>query len=62
MALTIFSYNGVAWKFKSPGALRHDGSWEHIVRSENCELYDIVGSRRGSEEVLGTTFCLVEQA
>ena len=33
-----------------------------LVRSVKRVLYDILGSRRVNEEVLGTTLCLIEQA
>ena len=59
---TIFAHKGVTWKFNTPGATHHGGSWERLVRSVKRVLYDILGSRRVTEEVLGTTLCLVEQA
>ena len=62
MAPTIFAHKGVTWKFNSPGAPHHGGSWERLVRSVKRVLHDILGSRRVTEEVLGTTLCLVEQA
>ena len=62
MAPTIFAHKGVIWKFNPPGAPHHGGSWERLVRSVKRVLYDILGSRRVTEEVLGTTLCLVEQA
>ena len=62
MAPTIFAHKSVAWRFNPPGAPHHGGSWEHLVRSVMRVLYDILGSRRITEEVLGTTLCLVEQA
>ena len=62
MAPTIFAHKGVTWKFNPPGAPHHCGSWERLVRSVKRVLYDILGSRRVTEEVLGTTLCLVEQA
>ena len=62
MAPTIFSHKGVVWKFDPPGAPYHGGSWERLFRSVKHVLYDILGSRRVTEEVLGTTLCLVEQA
>ena len=40
----------------------HGGSWKRLVRSVERVLYDILGSRRVTEEVLGRTLCLVEQA
>ena len=62
MAPTIFAHKDVAWKFNPPGALHHGGSWERLVRSVKRVLYDILGSRRVTEDVLGTTLCSVEQA
>ena len=62
MAPTIFAHKSVSWKFNPPGAPHHGGSWERFVRSVNRVLYDILGSRRLTKEVLGTTLCLVEQA
>ena len=56
MAPTIFAHKGVALKLKPLGAPHHGG------RIPKCVLYDIRGSRRVTEEVLGTTLCLVEQA
>ena len=57
MAPTIFPQKGVTWKFNPPGAPHHGGSWERLVRSVKRVLYDIIGSRRVTEEVLGTTLC-----
>ena len=62
MAPTIFAHKGVTWKFNPPGAPHHGGSWERLIRSVKRVLNDILGSRRVTEEVLGTTLCLVEQA
>ena len=61
MAPNFFAHKGVTWKFNPPGAPHHGGSWERLVRSVKRVLYDILGSRRVTEEVLGTTLCLVEQ-
>ena len=57
-----FAHKGVAWKFNPPGSPHHGGSWERLFRSVKRVLYDILGSRRVTEEVLGTTLCLTEQA
>ena len=62
MAPTNFEHKGVTWKLNPPGAPHHGGSCERPVRSMKRVLYDIIGSRRITEEVLGTTLCLVEQA
>ena len=62
MAPTIFAHKGVAWKLNPPSAPDLGGSWERLVRSVKRVLYDILGSRRVTEEVLGATLCLVEQA
>ena len=62
MAPTIFEHKSFAWKFDPPGAPHYGGSSERFVRSVKRVLYDILGSRRVTEEVLGTTLCLVEQA
>ena len=61
-APTIFSHKAVNWKFNPPGASHHGSSWKRLVRSLKRVLYDILGSRRVTEEVLGTALCLVEQA
>ena len=58
----FFAHKGVAWKFNLPRAPHHGSSWERLVRSVKRVLYDILGSRRVTEEVLVTTLCLVEQA
>ena len=44
-APTIFAHKGVAWKFNPPGAPHHGGYWKRLIRSVNCVLYDILGSR-----------------
>ena len=62
MALTIFAHRGVAWKLNTPSAHRHGGSWKRLVRNVKRVLYDMLGSTRFTEEVLGATLCLVEQA
>ena len=62
MAPTIFAHKVVTWNFNPPGAPHHGGSWERLVRSVKRVLYDMLGSMRVTEAVLGTTLCLVEQA
>ena len=61
MAPTIFAHIYVAWKFNPPGVPRHGNSLERLVWRVKRVLYDILGSRRVTEEVLWTTLCLVEQ-
>ena len=61
VAPAVFVHKGVKWKFNPPSAPHHGGAWERLVRSVKRVLYDILGSRRLTEEVLGTTLCLVEQ-
>ena len=62
MAPTIFAHKSVAWKFNPPGAHHHGGSWERLVRSVKRVLYEILGRARVTENALGTTLCLIEQA
>ena len=49
---------GVKWKFNPPAAPHHGGVWEGLVRT----VYAILGNRRLTDEILLTTFCLVEQS
>ena len=50
------------WRFDPPSAPHQGGIWERLVRSFKCVLYTILGTRRLTDEVLHTTFCLVENA
>ena len=52
---------GVTWKFNPPMAPHHGGVWERLVQSCKRLFYRILGQRRLTDEVLQTTFCLVEQ-
>ena len=61
VAPAVFVHKGIKWKFNPPSAPHHGGAWERLVRSVKRVLYDILGNRRLTEEVLGTTLCLVEQ-
>jgi len=52
---------GIKWSFTPPASPHFGGSWEIFVRSCKRAMYDILGSRRLTDEVLTTTMCLVEQ-
>ena len=52
---------GIKWKFNPPSAPHHGGVWERLVQSCKRLFYKILGNRRLTDEVLRTTFCLVEQ-
>ena len=47
---------------QSPSVPHQGGVWERLVRSFKRVLYTILGTRRLTDEVLNTTFCLVEYA
>ena len=53
---------GIEWRFNSPSAPHQGGIWERLVRSFKRVLYTILGKRRLTDEMLHTTFCLVEKA
>ena len=53
---------GIQWKFNPPSAPHHGGVWERIVRSFKHVFYAVIGNRRLTDEILATTFCLVEQS
>ena len=56
------NHKGIKWKFNPPSAERQGGIWERLVRSFKRILYTIFGTRRLTDKVLNTTFCLVEHA
>ena len=53
---------GIQWKFNPPSAPHHGGVWERLVRSFKHVFYAVIGNRRLTDEILATTFCLVEQS
>ena len=52
----------IKWRFNPPSAPHQGGIWERLVRSFKHVLYTILGTRRLTDKVLHTTFCLVENA
>ena len=56
------AHKGIKWRFNPPSAPHQGGIWERLVRSFKRVLYTILGTRRLTDEVLSTTFCLVEHA
>ena len=57
-----FAHKGIKWRFNPPTAPHQAGIWERLVRSFKRILYTILGTRRLTDKVLNTTFCLVEHA
>ena len=62
LAPAVFVQKGIQWKINPPSAPHHGCSWERLVRSVKRVLYDILGNRRVTEEVLRNTLSLVEQS
>ena len=56
------AHKGIKWWFNPPSAPHQGGIWERLVRSFKRVLYTILGTRRLTDDVLNTTFCLVEHA
>ena len=59
---TELAHKGINWRFNPPSAPHQGGIWERLVRSFKRVLYTILGTRRLTDEVVNTTFCLVEYA
>ena len=58
----LLAYIGLVWKSNPPSATHLGSVWERLVPSAKKVFYDILGTRKLTEEVLITTFCLVEQS
>ena len=56
------AHKGIKWRFNPPSAPHQGGIWERLVCSFRRILYTILGTRRLTDEVVNTTFCLVEHA
>ena len=56
------AHRGIKWKFNPPSAPHQGCIWERLVRSFMRILYTTLGTRRLMDEVVNTTFCLVEHA
>ena len=52
---------GIKWKFNPLSASHHRGVWERLVRIFKHVFYAILGNNRLTDEILTTTFCLVER-
>ena len=52
----------ISWKFNPPSAPHHGDVWELVVGSFKHVFYAVLGNRRLTDEILTTTFCLVEQS
>ena len=50
------------WKLNPLSASHHGGIWERVVRSFKHVFYAVLGNRLLTDEILTTTFCLVEQS
>ena len=62
-APVLLAHKSLAWKFNPRSAPHHGGVWEKLVRSIKSVFFiDILATRQLTEEVLLTTFCLVEQS
>ena len=59
---TELAHKGIKWRFNPPIAPHQGGIWERLVRSFRRVLYTILGTRRLTDEMLNTIFCLVEHA
>ena len=58
----LLADKAIKWKFNPPAAPHHGGAWERLVRSCKQVFYAILGNQKLTDEVLRTTFALVEQS
>ena len=56
------AHKGIKWKFNPPSAPHQGGIGYRLLRSFKRVLYTIIGTRRLTDEVLHTIFCLVKHA
>ena len=56
------AHKGVKLRFNPPSAPQQGGIWKKLVRGFKRVLYITLGTRRLTDEVLNTTFWLVEYA
>ena len=56
------AHKSIKCRLNPPSAPHQGGIWERLIRSFKRVLYTILGTRRLTDELLNTTFCLVEHA
>ena len=62
LAPALLVRKGIEWKYNPPSSPHHGGSWERLVLSCKRVFYSILTPRKLTDEVLQTTFCLMEQS
>ena len=56
------AHKGIKWRFNPPSAPHQGGIWERLVCNFKRILCTVLSTRRLTDEVLNTSFCLVEHA
>ena len=51
----------IFWKVNPPSTPHHGGIWERVVRSFKHVFYAVLGNRRLTDEMLTTTFSLLNK-